>query len=74
MGNPKLMYQLYETFFLKYLFIGEYFNDKVEFEKKEIFSKLAISMLGLIEKAKIDEYLTEKNIEAIWKDIVKKYC
>jgi len=31
-------------------------------------------MLGLIEKAKIDEYLTEKNIEAIWKDIVKKYC
>ena len=74
MGNPKLMYQLYETFFLKYLFIGEYFNDKVEFEKKEIFSKLAISMLRLIEKAKIDEYLTEKNIEAIWKDIVKKYC
>ena len=41
--------------------------------KKVIFSKLMISILGIIEKSQMDEDLTEEEIEAVWLDMVKKY-
>lgn len=72
-GNPKLMYQLFETFFLKYLLIGKYFNDMDEVAKKAVFSKLMISILGIIEKCQIDDFLIDEDINAVWQDIVKKY-
>lgn len=42
-------------------------------QKKVIFSKLMISILGIIEKSQMDEDLTEEEIEAVWLDMVKKY-
>ena len=72
-GNTKLMYQLYQTFFLKYLLFGQYFNDKAEKEKIEMFAKLAILMLGLIEKCQMDIHFSERDIEVVWKDMVKQY-
>ena len=72
-GNPKLMYQLYENFFLKYLLVGRCFYENDEDAKKVIFSKLMISILGIIEKSQMDEDLTEEEIEAVWLDMVKKY-
>lgn len=67
------MYQLYETFFLKYLLVGRCFYENDEDAKKVIFSKLMISILGIIEKSQMDEDLTEEEIEAVWLDMVKKY-